>query len=604
MNCKLVLSFLFVLFSSSYAAEVLLCDTNAVLRQYHVSSSQKCLNQQIENISTCRARLYSPLADSVQTPVGACTLVTHRWEGVQYFFGSKVEKTFDPTYAPVEFSRCQKIINSRRDLSLGQLVNYGNGYYATKNPLKPTFHWPSKSTSLVQNIVLMEANITYDRVNKKIYTPIDELKHCSISYGTCKSAKYTFIWNWSNSKLCPESEGKDVKLILHFATGSVRQKVLSYITIPEVGMTFYSRLRCPEILNTCFKRPLSNPVCLPNGEFLIAGECSHKLALNYFADSLTKGDTATPGDSAATFNFEHASMAEYAKNLTSTIANLECRLSNTISSVATILSKTHPSEVLSFLTQEEVGAKSKGDVLELLSCRNMSVNVLPTMNFEGQYVSRPLVTFFMHNRTQIAQFYPDRKAYLQIGFFEKYNHLHQATFFISGRYFTFQNYTLQKSFDKHIIPLHLNLGNPAASLPKINYENLFRDRPNREEVSNDFATLVSAVQQNRIFAEKMKTYFSDMQDLPSGHLGVKVDQLVSGNLSSYISCIRNPVLIFIILFLQIINHCWGVILLVFLIRELRRRCRSAKEDSNEKQSVVEEQSVDNRKDEMMISYNA
>ena len=56
-------------------------------------------------------------------------------------------------------------------------------------------------------------------------------------------------------------------------------------------------------------------------------------------------------------------MAEYAGNLTSMIANLECKLSNTIVSVATILSKTHPSEVLSFLTQEDVGAKSKGVVL-------------------------------------------------------------------------------------------------------------------------------------------------------------------------------------------------------------------------------------------------
>ena len=61
-------------------------------------------------------------------------------------------------------------------------------------------------------------------------------------------------------------------------------------------------------------------------------------------------------------------MAEYARNLTSTIANLECKLGNTIVSVATILSKTHPSEVLSFLTREKVDAKSKGDVLELLSC--------------------------------------------------------------------------------------------------------------------------------------------------------------------------------------------------------------------------------------------
>ena len=116
------------------------------------------------------------------------------------------------------------------------------------------------------------------------------------------------------------------------------------------------------------------------------------------------------------------------------------------------------------MTQEKVDAKSKGDVLELLSC-----NV--------------------------------------------HHHLHQPTFF-SGRYFTFHNYTLQKSSDKHIILLHLNLGNPAASLPKINYENLCRGRPNREEVSNDFATLVSSVQQNRIFAKKVKTYFSDIQDLP------------------------------------------------------------------------------------------
>ena len=43
-----------------------------------------------------------------------------------------------------------------------------------------------------------------------------------------------------------------------------------------------------------------------NGEFLIAGECSHKLALSHFADSLAKEDTSILEDSVATFNFEHA----------------------------------------------------------------------------------------------------------------------------------------------------------------------------------------------------------------------------------------------------------------------------------------------------------
>ena len=605
-NFRLTLALVGLTYCLVLPMEVLLCDSNARIRQFHISSPQGCQQGETTYVGRCRGSIYSPLKNLVVTPAFACTLITTRWEGVNYFFGSKVSKDFDPISQPLDVSRCQKIANSKRDLILGELVGFGDGYYATKNVIKRTYSWPSKSTAFAQNIVLMQTNITYDHLKEKISTPLAELKHCSIAYGTCKTEKYTFIWNWNDNRICPDTyndSAKEQPVDFHYtlapgATSEVAEHVLSHITLPELGMTFYSRLRCPEIVKTCFGEDV-RPTCLPNGEFLLTTQCSRDTALEYQINSLYP-KFKIPNDEAATFNYEHQMVGAYSKNITKAITTLECRLSNALSSVINILSKTHPSEALSFLTQQEVGARSRGDLLEMLSCRNVTVNIAPQMIFDGQFVSRPLVTFFLHNESRTAQFYPDAKAYLQIGFFEKYNHLHQASFFISGRYYNFQNYTLVRSTDKHIIPLHFNLGIPAVALPAVNFENLFRDRPNRQDVSNDFANLVSLVQQNNLLTEKMTTYFSAMGELPSGHLGIKVDQLVSGNLSSYLSYIRNPFVIFILLILQIINQCWGIILLIYAIREIRARCRKSPEKKEEVTPSEGGVHFESRRDEVFV----
>ena len=251
------------------------------------------------------------------------------------------------------------------------------------------------------------------------------------------------------------------------------------------------------------------------------------------------------------------------------LSTLECKLSNALLSIISILAKTHPSEALSLLTQSDVAARSRGDVLEMLTCSNISVNILSTLKYKGRYVSRPLVSFSLRNETFIGQVYPDNRVYLQIGFFESYNYLMQSTFVIANKLYTFKNYSLIPSSHSNLHSLFYHLDVPSASFPSVDFNNLFRHRPKHNSIDTDFANVMSLAKQNQILTEKMYRYFGDLPDSSSlKPESVTVDQMVGNDLFSYLSHVTNPFTIHFLLFLQIINQCWGLFLCLFVIKEV------------------------------------
>ena len=306
-------------------------------------------------------------------------------------------------------------------------------------------------------------------------------------------------------------------------------------------------------------------------------DCNASSALKFFKDSVhpmlkdaevMSQISKNVGDEAASLNFSHEMMAMYARSMATTIKLLECRLGSALSTIFNILSKSHPSEVLTHLTKKEVGAIAIGDTMELLSCHNFSANVLPKMIYKGRFVSRPLISFMLRNSTQIGQIYPDTKAYIKVGFFEEYSPLQQATFFISGQFFYFQNYTLTKVSDKHVTSLYPQLEGKSVTIPDVDFQHLFRDRPREESISNDFGNIISIVQQNKMIAERMQLFFTDSGSAPVTASDVKIDHLTRTSVSSYLAYVQNPFLILFFFICQILNHFWGIVLTAFLIRHV------------------------------------
>jgi len=592
--------------SDTFSMEVTVCDPDLRLTQFSIPEADACTDGKVTQLTkTCRGRLYNPTKMSVKIPVVACALVTTKWTGTEYFFGARTEKYSDAVYSPIDVARCQNAVNTKYDEELGRLNADGDGNYVTKNVVEPTFHWPTRTVVSAQNLVIIETSITYNSIDKTLYTPLEELVHCAIAHGSCQTGKYSYIWNWEENQVCPntlingskyQEKDHDVVLNYHYEDRST-ELGLSHINIQDLGLTYFSQQQCPQITTTCFGD--KEIICLLNGDFLILEECSSKGAIAFFKEKIhmknfSAGNggftydmpfmsTYYPADRHLySLNFEHALMADYARQQHDAMSRLECKLSAVLTSLLRIVSKSHPSEVLSYLTQKEVGAVSVGDTLQLLSCTNVSATVVPSMIYNGTFLSRPLVSFFVKNMTKYAQLYPDNIAYTRVGFIEQFNYLQNAMFNIGGQYVHFQNYSLTRISNKHVVPIQPLLDIKSVVLPDIDYEQLFHNRPREEVVSNDFGNILSIIQKNDLFNERLKQFFTNSEIVVPTSQGVTIDQLVSNNLSSVLSNIKNPWLIFLYILFNIMNNIWSVILTIGCLRWLYYHYTEDKNEDNNK----------------------
>ena len=265
------------------------CDSNIRLSQFRVSSKKSCkANEPTTFTQSCSGQFFNPLIKTIDVPAFACSLVTYKWQGIEFFFGSKVGKTFDPVYTPVESSRCRNLIHKGKDDILGELFDQGDGNFATNNKLVPSYHWPTKSVSIAQNIILINTSINYDHIHEKLFSPLEELKHCDISIGSCQTVRYTFLWEWNEKQLCPNyldmSNATSHDITLHFhlldKTDNSSNLKLSYMEIPKLGLTFFSQVTCPILTNTCFG--VKKAMCVISGDFILLDNCTEALGLSYF----------------------------------------------------------------------------------------------------------------------------------------------------------------------------------------------------------------------------------------------------------------------------------------------------------------------------------
>lgn len=590
MNCELYfLILLSVVIGYISAENVLICDGEQRLSQFHIRTPPKCSPGKVPyTVKTCHGQLFSPLSQTVNVPVVSCSLVTTKWVGISWFFGAKTQKQIDPVNEPLGEARCRQLSETLSDSVLGKLHDMGEGYYSTLNRVEPKYLWPGKSTVIVKNLVMIFSNVSYDHIHKKMFSPLDSLMHCAIGHQVCRSMKFIFLWSWNDNMLCPKSliEGiannTHVKIDLHYHLDDDFKPTLSNIDILELGLTYFSQIKCKDSISTCF--PGKTPVCLIDGSFLLMVDCNVTSALKFFKNSLhpfLSSDTiddlaASEGKEAATLNFSHELMGIYARHMATNIKLLECQVTSAITSILGIVAKSHPSEVLSLLTQREVAGLMIGDTMELLSCNNFSVTVLPSMQFQGRFLSRPLLSFKLRNATRVAQFFPDLRAYLNIGFFERYNPSQRATFFIGGKYYHFQNYSLSVVSDKHVVQLSPQLETESVSLPRVDFQHMFRQRPSEHHVSNDFGNVLSMVLQNKEFSDRMKQYFvngdTDVMPTEGAHV------MGRSSVSSYLSYVQNPFIMFILLLLQFLSHCWALLLTIFVVRHLCTKfcCKSNK----------------------------
>ena len=570
--------------------DILVCDNTRTTAQFHIPVPQLCVKRPPERIDECKVQLFDPRPQARAYPLWGCAFSTVRWSTVNYFFGAQTHEISEPVYQPAPLNRCHSALRTWNDDFLGKIVNVGGNVFSTLNKVNLVFTWPTGSSGVVRNLVLVNTSFVFDQANRHMYSSISPLRGCVVSAGACKDDKYTFLWKYTSRFLCPRGTKNQTKVGLDSAVLHLQSDdTISRIEIPGMGLSFHSAVPCSPFVKACFAG--KRLFCLPNGYFLTIMRCNTTAMQEFFKSStnaslvfsrhldrlkrskdLPTRDLNQMLTGSATLNYALDITADYMSKLTSQINFLDCNIERSLTISLKLIARSYPSEVLSLLLNKTVGATSSGDTLSLFPCVKRSVRLRSSLKLSDTFAFRPLVEDKIGDMTVIYQIYPDGNAYKQIVFKEKYKMNQDVTFFIKGVPHRYQNYTLQPNLHHKIAPITPSLDPISLHFPDVDFEELFESRPNFDAGGLNYYNLLALVQDNRVNVETMRKFWEELDYDDSSRPHIGLNSLTSQNLASVLAGIKSPLLFSVLLFLNALAGLWGVLLTVVLVRYILIRC--------------------------------
>ena len=551
--------------------EMTVCDRSRVVAQFRIPFPKPCFRHTPESISSCSVQIYNPKPNALKIPMFACSLSVTRWTTTKFFFGAKTSKIFDPIFQAISVSRCNKIALTLRDEVLGNLVSLNSDTFGTTNDVKVQYSWPKGVSGEVFNIILKNTSFIFEQTNRRMFSPLSEMKHCEISACFCKDQKFVFIWQFDANFLCPVlTEGKNGSDAFLTNLHYLQNGNLSFIEIPQMALSFHSEVACSTYVKSCFAGRLV--VCLPNGYILDLKTCNDSNNFDFFKlKMMSSAPLFGVRPESATLNFISDVSATFLSELTHSVNFVDCKIEHSMSIMLRLLSKTYPSEILSLLLNRTVGALSIGDTLGLLHCENKTVTVKPFLKVGHLFSTRPLVDVFVNNISVTYQVYPDGIAYKELTFLEAYKPFQDAIFLMNDKLFHYKNYTLEISNSKVVIPIFPRIDAVSLHFPILDYELLLQNRPSYSTESVSYYSALSLLQSNVRSLDIIKSMYNDFLNFDPV---VKVEDVLRGSLSTSFSHIRSPFLIVLFYIFHLLSNFWVFVATLIFIRFLWLRYKN------------------------------
>jgi len=222
----------------------------------------------------------------------------------------------------------------------------------------------------VYNVFFWNTSFIFEQTSRRMFSSISALKNCDISAGSCSDQKYVLMWDFDKNFFCPTlvesmtNTSSKFRVDLHLND----KKEVSYIDLPSMALSFHHSVECSSFTKHCLHE--NRVLCLPNGMVLdlqACGETDHFFELRSVKEMLHHYNFSN-NYNGETLNFINDFVGSVLQKQEQSMNFIDCKIERSMATMLRLFAKTYPSEILSLLLNDTVGAVSMGDTLGLLNC--------------------------------------------------------------------------------------------------------------------------------------------------------------------------------------------------------------------------------------------
>ena len=542
----------FCLYINATEIPLKLCDPNAPKTEYRVPRPKICKRQNLDKVLTCKAKIHEVTSSITPIRVYICKKTVTTWQTTKWFFGAETQKIETKIANPPSPLFCQEWVQAKTADVVGDFSLTDDQVWATDNHPKLVFKWPTSMEGQVFNGFIQETKIFYDHTKNVLTGPVPSIATCNVHKGFCKLGSEILIWNTPNLIDCPVVSTIEDVMLLHFNSSND----LHRIELKDLGSSFHNWDKYESVSHKCFGKETYNT---NNGVLITPENCTYLSKTDYFKErhsNLNYHLKPNSGGSSTIIGFIQEStdnMAEIVANLTSDIHFLECQLENMLGNIYSILSRQFPGQILQGILGGYRAGITVGDVITELICVDIKATVLRSLEFNGTYSTRPLVSYIKNNETKYAQIYGDGNAYPGIHLKENFVQGRIFTFLIGDKYYSYQNYTIAHN-NMHVQNLRPKLKSINESFTPLNYASIFEHLPRHIQGYEDINSILLTLNQGDVIQNKISNDLN-IQEYEREQVDASVPITVAQNevrdsFVNALSYISSPILtvIYIVLF--------------------------------------------------------
>ena len=421
------------------------CQSKVSKDEYSIAKPNPCHKHKLSRIEYCDATIHRISSGYTNITTFVCETSVTTWETVFYFFGAKTKQIDTSMSDPPPSTICIDWVHSKHANEIGDLEIVDNKVWSTNNVAVPVYSWPHGNSGSVKNAILTQSMIYYDHVARTLVGPFTSISSCDVRKGFCTIGSQTLIWNINPLIDCPIYDNTQDIIAFHYNTSNH----IFRIELQNLQISLHHWQICGADYNKCFN---GRTFCTNSNLLFHAENCSSVSERLYKRSDITivksrnSRRNKIPVELIGYLQESEDTMSEVIGNLTSDIQLLECQLTNSISTIYSILGNQFPSEILSAIMGGSRNAITQGDIISELACDTVTAEILPTLIHNHTFCSRPLVRFVDRNdQSVIGQIHTDGAIYKDISFIEEFVPGRILTFRIGKNFYTFSNYSLYQA---------------------------------------------------------------------------------------------------------------------------------------------------------------
>ena len=601
-----------------------ICDETSTSGFYEIPITKKCKPQKLESIKTCKTQVFELNRLIVPIKAYACTVEIKSQKTYLSFLGTRTQTPIETIRITPSVAMCMAIHESKMSTLAGKLQKIDETVYATSNKLKLHFYWLSETTFRIYNVYLEYMHIYYNFVEDRIVKDSILTEHCDIKLKTCVSDGKRLIWNNEETHFCDEVNTAKI-----YAGNSILQfddnQELISIKIPELSSVYKNLMNVSSRYLSCFTKEdiilididgiliqLNNCRKLVHSikQIHMSNNLAEILHLhNVLADNIFSNKTiynskidlefknkhsqthfyeissTLPGE----LNFIMSSLTQLISRLEDKIDFLDCELNRQISFNTKLWARKFPKTVLNFmLDNNEVGAKTQGDILRSQNCIQVNITLKSTLHLaQDIFATRPLGYIKTNGKDVLFQYNMDNLWNRNIVYITRNPETRLMTFRINDILISYKNNSLLnkapnvKKLSTRQINYKLNITRTDFSIARI----FLGDRVVADESDFSIKTAINALKFDR------DTEFISSLDFWETAQNTNVERITEQH-SPVIQKIRNafsPVMDFFSGLFKVLQNLYVIpitLIIVWIIYQLCKVKCTGKKDKNKSSTTA------------------